>query len=84
MNRTLPDTLKAFVDEQVGLRGDGTGSEYVHELIRQDRERLHRRGLLPGGAASVPTTPVDAAYFCMLRDRAGGRVLSRAQGSVPL
>ncbi len=33
----------------------GTRSEYVGELIRQDRERLHRRGLLPGGVVSIQT-----------------------------
>ena len=34
MNISLPDTLKSFVDEQVGQRGYGTSSEYVRELIR--------------------------------------------------
>ncbi|MEI6484130.1 MAG: hypothetical protein WCO62_11980, partial [Betaproteobacteria bacterium] len=38
MNIFLPDTLKAFVDEQVSQRGFGTSSEYVHELIRRDQE----------------------------------------------
>lgn len=35
MNISLPNSLKAFVDEQVGQRGYGTGSEYVRELIRR-------------------------------------------------
>jgi len=29
MNISLPDALKAFVDQQVQSRGFGTGSEYV-------------------------------------------------------
>jgi len=36
MNISLPETLKAFVDEQVSRRGYGTSSEYVRELIRKD------------------------------------------------
>ena len=36
MNVSLPDGLKAFVEEQVSSRGYGTASEYVRELIRND------------------------------------------------
>ena len=67
MNISLPDSLKAFVDEQVGQRGYGTSSEYVRELIRHDQDRQHLRNLLLEGAASPPTQPVDAAYFDSLR-----------------
>jgi antitoxin ParD1/3/4 len=67
MNISLPDTLKSFVDEQVKQRGYGTSSEYIRELIRKDQDRLHLRELLLAGAASAPTTAVDAAYFDDLR-----------------
>jgi len=76
MNISLPDTLKAFVDEQVTERGYGTSSEYVRELIRKDADRLHLRGLLLEGAASAPAAPADAAYFAALRKR----VRRRARG----
>lgn len=69
MNISLPESLKAFVDEQVSQRGYGTGSEYVRELIRRDRDRLQLRGLLLAGAASSPTAPADSAYFEELRNR---------------
>jgi len=69
MNISLPDNLKAFVDEQVSQRGYGTSSEYVRELIRKDQDRQQLRKLLLAGAASAPTAPVDAAYFESLRDR---------------
>jgi antitoxin ParD1/3/4 len=69
MNISLPDTLKSFVDEQVGSRGFGTSSEYVRELIRRDQDRQHLRGLLLEGAASPETEPVDEAYFAELRAR---------------
>lgn len=69
MNISLPDTLKAFVDEQVSQRGYGTSSEYVRELIRKDQDRQQLRGLLLAGAASAPTSPTDGNYFDSLRAR---------------
>lgn len=69
MNISLPDTLKAFVDEQVNRGCYGTSSEYVRELIRKDQDRLQLRGLLLSGAASAPTAPADPAYFEGLRNR---------------
>jgi antitoxin ParD1/3/4 len=69
MNISLPDSLKAFVDEQVSQRGYGTSSEYVRELIRRDQDRLQLRSLLVAGASSPPTAPVSEAYFQNLRER---------------
>jgi len=69
MNISLPDTLKAFVDEQVSQRGYGTSSEYVRELIRKDQDRLQLRELLVAGGSSEPTSAVDPAYFEGLRTR---------------
>lgn len=37
MNISLPESLKAFVDDQVSQRGYGTSSEYLRELIRKDQ-----------------------------------------------
>ena len=73
MNISLPESLKSFVDEQVTGRGYGTSSEYVRELIRQDRDRQRLRGLLLEGGSSAPTAPSDEAYFDGLRERAGKR-----------
>lgn len=73
MNISLPDALKAFVDEQVADRGFGTSSEYVRELIRRDQDRQRLRALLTDGAASAPTPPVDKAYFDDLRTQARAR-----------
>ena len=70
MNISPPESLKDFVDDQVGARGDSTSSEYVRELIRKDRDRQRLRGLLLEGAASPPAATADADYF----DRFRGRV----------
>ncbi len=69
MNISLPDSLKAFVDERVASGGYGTSSEYLRVLIRRDQDRLHLRNLLLQGAASPPSRPADAAYFEGLRKR---------------
>ncbi|QUD87632.1 type II toxin-antitoxin system ParD family antitoxin [Phenylobacterium montanum] len=70
MNISLPDALRAFVDEQVHARGYSTSSEYVRELIRKDQERQHLRALLTEGGASPPVGTADTDYFADLRKRA--------------
>lgn len=70
MNISLPDALRAFVDQQVNTRGYSTSSEYVRELIRKDQGIQHLREMLLDGASSAATAPVDAGYFQGLRDRA--------------
>ncbi len=69
MNISLPDALKAFVDQQVNVRGYGTSSEYVRELIRKDQDIQRLREMLLDGAGSAPTASTDAGYFQALRDR---------------
>ena len=45
------------------------GERDLRELIRKDADRQRLRGLLLDGAASSPTTPVDAGYFAAMRER---------------
>lgn len=79
MNISLPEALKAFVDEQVSQRGYGTSSEYVRELIRKDQDRLHLRRVLLAGATSPPAAAADGAYFDELRNRV--RKAAKAAGA---
>ena len=69
MNISLPDTLKSFVDDQVGQRGYGSGGEYVRDLIRKDQDRQQLRSMLLVGAHSESAAPADAAYFERLHQR---------------
>ena len=69
MNISLPEELKAFVDQQVAGRGYTSSSEYVRELIRKEQDREKLRGLLLEGLNSGPGRVVDAAYFDELRQR---------------
>lgn len=63
MNISLPETLKTYVEEQVTSGGYGTASEYLRELIREDKKRKAQErlesflldGLDSGGP--VPVTP---------------------------
>lgn len=80
MNVSLPESLKSFVDEQVIVRGYGTSSEYVRDLIRKDADRQQLRGLLMEGAGSAAAPPAGAAYFDALRKRVRDRAKSGTRG----
>lgn len=67
MNISLPETLKSFVDERVLSEGYGTSSEYVRELIRQDRDHRQFKAHLIAGLESGPAGLMDEAYFATLR-----------------
>ena len=45
MNISLPDSMKAFIDERLSKDGYGTVSEYVRELIRADQKRREEEKL---------------------------------------
>lgn len=70
MNISLPDGLKAFVDELVQTEGYGTSSEYMRELIRRDQDRRQFKEHLLLGMRSGIEGPMDAAFFAALRQRA--------------
>lgn len=70
MNVSLPDELKAFVDEQVNGGAYGSTSEFVRDLIRREQDRQRLRGLLLDGARSPEGPAADGTYFASLRKRA--------------
>ena len=68
MNVSLPESLKAFVDERVNTGDYGTSSEYIRELIRADLERHRLRNLLLDGASeSGDAQAAGPIYFDDLR-----------------
>lgn len=69
MNISLPEALRAFVEDQITLRRYGTTSEYIRDLIRRDQDRQHLRDLLLAGAASEPGPTADRRYFDELREQ---------------
>jgi antitoxin ParD1/3/4 len=66
---SLSEDLTAFVGEQTTEQGYESGGDYVHDLIRRERDRHRLRGLLLAGAGSEPDGPADTAWFEALRDR---------------
>lgn len=70
MNVSLPDELKAFIDEQVHGGAYGSTSEFVRDLIRREQDRQQLRSLLLDGARSPGGPAGDDAYFASLRERA--------------
>ncbi len=69
LNFSLPEGLKAFVDQRVAGGDYATSGDYLRELIRRDQDRLHLHSLLLEGASSPATAAIDGAYFDELRDR---------------
>ena len=67
MNISLPESFKAFVDQQIDARGFGTSSEYVRELVRKDQDCQNLRALLLAEAQSAPHGIADASYFAAMR-----------------
>lgn len=60
MNISLPEDLKAFVDNRIKTRGYSSTSEYVRDLLRHDEEKtkLERfRTLIQEGIESGPGRP---------------------------
>jgi antitoxin ParD1/3/4 len=70
MTISLPDGLKAFVDQLVQTEGYGTSSEYLRELIRRDQDKRQFKEQLQMGIRSGIEGSMDAAFFTSLRERA--------------
>jgi len=73
MNISLPEPMRAFVEERVSEKGYGSSSEYVRDLIRRDQERETLRALLLEGAQSPPAAEMTPAFFASLRQRVQAR-----------
>ena len=60
MNISLPDDMKDWVDAQVRARGFMSASEFIRDLIRQQREDIEAlREKLLEGLNSGPGIPAD-------------------------
>jgi antitoxin ParD1/3/4 len=76
MNVSLPETLKEYVEEQVNGGGYGTVSEYLRELIREDKKRKAQErleALLLEGLDSGDPLPVTPDFWKELWGRVDAR-----------
>ena len=67
LNISLPEVLKAYVEGQVATGDWGTPSEYIRELIRQDKERRMtnlEQELLAASRRLPPHHPTNSSIAC--------------------
>ncbi len=79
INISLPDGMRAYIEEQVADGGYSTISEYFRELVRQDQKRKakeHLETLLLEGLNSGNATPLTEQDWDDIRQA----VQSKVQG----
>jgi antitoxin ParD1/3/4 len=69
MNISLPSELKDYVDTRIQADAYGSSSEYVRDLIRQDRDREQLRGYMLKGIQSPIVGDFNEAYLLKLKQR---------------
>ena len=70
---SLPESLKAFVEQEVATKGFGNVSEYFRTLLREAQDRAAKarlEALLLEGLASGETQAMDRAFWSDLRGEA--------------
>ena len=75
MSFAIPEELRGYVDERVQSGEYGNTSEYLRDLIRQDRREqasLRLRSLIADGLESGEGRPFDDQRVEELRDLAVG------------
>jgi antitoxin ParD1/3/4 len=85
MNISLPDSMKAFIEEQADKAGFSTVSEYVRAIIREVQVReLHRqvvRGKLLEAIQDGPSTPMTKEDWEGIRREVHKRHAEREGGA---
>lgn len=79
MNISLPEPMRAFVEDQVSLGSYGTASEYLRDLIRQDqthKAEARLEALLLEGLQS-PTAPLNDEEWARMRQEVHDRLVKR-------
>ena len=73
MNISLPDEMKAFVEDQMAHEGYASASEYLRALIREAQRRRAKQALeakFREALESGPATPMTREDWTALRARA--------------
>jgi len=76
INISLPESMRAFVEERVAKEGYGTVSEYVRALLREDQKRTARADLDAKLLAGLNSEMIemDENYWPRVRARAMERL----------
>jgi antitoxin ParD1/3/4 len=77
VNISLPESMKAYIDEQVSTGGYGTVSEFFRDLVRQDQKRKAKESLetlLLEGLDSGASTPMSSQDWEDIRRAVQGKI----------
>ncbi|MDJ0899015.1 MAG: type II toxin-antitoxin system ParD family antitoxin [Xenococcus sp. MO_188.B8] len=72
LNISLPDSMRAFIDEQITQGGYSTASEYIRDLIRQAQKQAAQENLdslLLEGLASGKSIEVTDEWWQEKQER---------------
>ena len=70
MNISLPDSMRAFIEQKVAQGGYSTVSEYIRQLVREDQKRAAQErleALLMEGIESGERIEGGAEYWAQKR-----------------
>lgn len=80
INISVPDTMKAEVEEIIATEGYGNTSEFFRDLVRdyvKERRQRKLEALILEGINSGPATPLTKADFDEIRRRGIERIKAR-------
>ena len=83
MSISLPESLKAYIQDRVGEGHFSNPSDYIRSLVREDQQRQARQRLerlLAEGIASGDPVAADDAYWADLLREAKERLAARNSG----
>jgi antitoxin ParD1/3/4 len=79
LNISLPEPMRAYVEQQVAQGGYSTASEYIRQLVREDQKRAAQERLeelLIEGIESGERIKGSAEYWARKR----AKLLNRVEG----
>ena len=87
INISLPEEMRIYVEEQVASGSYSTTSEYIRQLIRQDRQYKAEKQLeqlLLEGLNSGEATPMTAEDWTEIRQAVKNKIIARKNNHVGL
>ncbi len=79
---SLPESVQAFLDEQVAKAGNDTAGDYILNLLREEQKRQLRAEIdatLTASIESGPATPMTEQDWARLKEQARQRWADRDQ-----
>jgi antitoxin ParD1/3/4 len=85
INISLPEEMRVYVEEQVANEGYSTTSEYIRQLIRQDRQQKAEKQLeklVLEGLNSGEVTPMTAEDWTEIRQAVKNKIATHKNNNV--